>query len=130
MKPIATVWITGGKGRRMRRSGPFSPICRRAAALQELYGSGYLNERNNAEADLLKCFLSGGLPGHLLSDYTMQNYDMSGDFWKLSADGRIVWDGKKDLVNEQGEVIRIDKVRFLQPLSAELVRLGKLGGSS
>ena len=39
----------------------------------------------------------------------MQNYDMSGDFWKLTDEGTIVWDGQKNLVNEEGDVIRIDK---------------------
>ena len=34
---------------------------------------------------------------------------MSGDFWKLTDDGQIIWDGKKDLINENGEIIRIDK---------------------
>ena len=33
-----------------------------ASELQDLYGSGYLNDRNNREADLLNRVLDGSLP--------------------------------------------------------------------
>ncbi|GAB1455542.1 hypothetical protein MASR2M48_08490 [Spirochaetota bacterium] len=32
-------------------------------------------------------------------------YDSSGDFWKLKKDGKIEWDGKLDLYDEEGRII-------------------------
>ena len=41
----------------------------------------------------------------------MKNYDASADYWKLisRSDGSLIGDGEKNLLNERGEVIRLDK---------------------
>nr|MDA3823499.1 hypothetical protein [Bacteroidales bacterium] len=44
-----------------------------------------------------------------MEDYISNNYDSARDFWKLMDDGSIEWDGKKDLTNESGETVRVDK---------------------
>ena len=43
--------------------------------------------------------------------YVNGAYDSSEDYWKLLDDGTLVWDGKRDLVNEHGEIIRLDKTK-------------------
>ena len=39
------------------------------------------------------------------SNYVAQNYDSSQDYWKLLQDGTILYDGKKDVYNENDQLI-------------------------
>jgi hypothetical protein len=45
-----------------------------------------------------------------LSDYVARSYDSSGDYWKLKKNGNIVWDGRFDLFDEEGNRV-LDGVR-------------------
>ena len=77
-----------------------------AAALQSSYGASYLSDRNNYEAGVYKMYQNGLISGEALADYTMKAYDSSADYWKLMDDGSIIWDGEKDLTDENDNIIR------------------------
>ena len=80
-----------------------------ASAIQDAYGSSYLNEANNMEAAYYKMYQKRLASREDLEQYALENYDSSADYWKLMDSGEVVWDGKKDLTNEAGETVRVDK---------------------
>ena len=77
------------------------------------YGFDFISGDENLMADIAAYMyaLRGGgeFDQQVFSDYVDGYYDSSADYWKLMNDGKIVWDGEKDLRNEAGEVVRIDK---------------------
>ena len=38
-------------------------------------------------------------------EYVLGNYDYSADYWKFTKDGNIVWDGSKNLYDENGKLL-------------------------
>ena len=38
-------------------------------------------------------------------EYVLGNYDYSADYWKFTKDGNIVWDGSKNLYDEDGKLM-------------------------
>ena len=38
-------------------------------------------------------------------EYVLGNYDSSADYWKFTNDGNIVWDGSKNLYDENGKLL-------------------------
>jgi len=49
--------------------------------------------------------LAFSLGGSVFSKYVDGAYDPSADYWKLTADGRLLYDGQASLVDENGEVL-------------------------
>ncbi len=69
--------------------------------------SGYLS----AESDLVLGSLDTG-DYQRLAEYVDDHYDSSADYWKLvvhaDGSGSVVWDGKRDLTNEAGDLLQAD----------------------
>jgi len=69
--------------------------------------SGYLS----AESDLVLGSLNTG-DYQRLAEYMDGHYDSSEDYWKLvvhtDGSGSVVWDGKRDLTNEAGDLLHAD----------------------
>ncbi|MDC7124051.1 MAG: hypothetical protein PQJ46_00690, partial [Spirochaetales bacterium] len=77
-----------------------------AQALMDELGVEVFSERSDLllETDIQRTYGEGALAA-----YAAKAYDSSADYWKLTAEGKIEWDGEKDLRNEAGEIIRVDK---------------------
>ncbi|WP_169310639.1 hypothetical protein [Treponema brennaborense] len=52
----------------------------------------------------INAYLGGNMDDFL--KYVDGNYDSSADYWKVLANGNIVFDGKKDLYDEKGELLK------------------------
>ncbi|MCL2229662.1 MAG: hypothetical protein FWC01_01055 [Treponema sp.] len=61
---------------------------------------------NNLVRDI-NAYLSADMTGNmnLFNAYVDGNYDSSEDFWKLTKDGRLLYDGRADLYDEEGRLI-------------------------
>jgi len=71
-------------------------------ALRMIQG-GYLSLLNND--NLLKDIVAYNIDGDYFKNYVNNNYDSSGDYWKLLRDGTLVNDNKGWLVDEAGNAI-------------------------
>ncbi|OQY30940.1 MAG: hypothetical protein B6241_15040 [Spirochaetaceae bacterium 4572_59] len=78
--------------------------------LQDSYGSQYLSNGNNLEANYYRAYCNGDVSERSLEDYIRKTYDSSGDFWKLTSDGRLLNDNDADLylTNENGDYLDIN----------------------
>jgi hypothetical protein len=69
------------------------------------YGAGMLGGQTLAEAEAFQIAAAGG-DFSMLAGYADAAYDSSADYWKVLENGDIVFDGKKDLYDENGELLR------------------------
>ncbi len=81
-----------------------------AAQIASTYGYDSLNEHN---ADEARAFNEAGISGDWNEVGGMvERYDWSGEYWKLirkeDASYKIVWDGEKNLYDENGNLLSID----------------------
>ena len=74
------------------------------ATLAKTYGGSSLNEFNRKEAEEYQEALETGDWSKV--GMAVGKYDSSADYWKLMDDGSIVWDGEKDLTDENDNIIR------------------------
>ncbi|AHC14383.1 hypothetical protein L21SP2_0963 [Salinispira pacifica] len=72
----------------------------------QMVGQGYgMSSLSDSLKDEIKILNSeGGI--QKLAQHAVENYDWSADYWLLTAEGNIVFDGKKDLYDENGELLR------------------------
>ncbi len=76
-----------------------------SSAIQDTYGSSYLSIDNNKEARIYKMYQNGMISKEDLGNYALKNYDSSADYWKFTSDGNIIFDGKKNLYDENGKLL-------------------------
>ena len=74
------------------------------ATLAKTYGGSSLNEFNRKEAEEYQEALETGDWSKV--GMAVKGYDSSADYWKLMDDGSIIWDGEKDLTDENDNIIR------------------------
>ncbi len=75
--------------------------------LMHTYGASNLNVDNTKEADIYEYYKQGQIDGKSLAEYALGNYNSREDFWMLTNDGQIVWDGKQGLYDEDGNLIEV-----------------------
>ncbi|TFG60041.1 MAG: N-acetylmuramoyl-L-alanine amidase, partial [Spirochaetales bacterium] len=75
-----------------------------ALSMAEEYGSSFILNNDTLRAD------AGALWSGFQSfaNYTGQAYDRSGDYWRLSREGQLLYDGKADLFGEDGKLVLQD----------------------
>jgi hypothetical protein len=71
-----------------------------AAALLHDEKTGFLDQ---GLANDINAYVKGG---DAFSKYVGDTYDSSGDYWKVLSNGNIVFDGKHDLYDENGNLLR------------------------
>jgi hypothetical protein len=85
-----------------------------AAQVLKAYGNDALNGRMSQEAMIYAMMQNGDVSREDFEAYIDGTYDSSADFWKLTKDGKLVYDGDGWLKNEDGEYILSDG-RFVKP---------------
>ena len=70
----------------------------------QTYGTGTLSRETIVEASLFNHYSLNNYIEEL--NFIFNNYDFSGDYWKLTEDGRLEYDGYATLVDHNGNIIR------------------------
>jgi hypothetical protein len=73
-------------------------------AIRMLQDGQVLALSQNILNDLYAYFEAGGDAGKF-NAFVDSNYDSTGDFWKLTKDGNILFDGRKSLYDEDGNLL-------------------------
>ncbi len=81
-----------------------------ALALGNAYGFSFIAGDQNLLADVAAYMAAKGgsnsFNTEAFKNYVDGNYDSSADYWKLTADGNVMFDGKKDMYDEDGKLLR------------------------
>lgn len=96
----------GSRGEQLAETG--RAVLAHAGVVQSLarrYGEGFAQGTELLEeaAYLQKAIKEGKLEEMAL--YLARNYDSSADFWKMTKDGRIIFDRSRDLFDDQGRLL-------------------------
>ncbi len=87
------------------------------------YGSWGLSRNNAAEANVYSAYKAGEISGSAMNEYIGQNYNSSSDFWKLTSNGNLSYDGKANLYDENGNLIRQTNSQGVEGSLLELLGL-------
>jgi hypothetical protein len=79
-----------------------------AQSVGAIYGDDSLTGDMQQEVELLQEAIESG-DFSAFGEHALSSYDSTQDYWKLMDNGEVAWDGKKDLTNEAGETVRVDK---------------------
>jgi len=75
-----------------------------ALALGQIYGMNSLSSLQANEVNTYVAAIKSGQYGELAK--ILNSYESSADYWRVLKDGNIVFDGKKDLYDENGRLLR------------------------